>query len=195
MKLNNSFSILLLNLFIALSLVACSSKPTTKVDINPKINFSLLSSFQFSSKQNITLDANPIMINRIQSAVAEHLIKNGFKQVDFINNQSADLTIDVDFSLHEKPNNSSISIGLGTGRIGSHSSGSIGISTSIPINNAANYITKITINMKHGEEPAWHGVDNYEASEDISIEETNKAVIATVNRLLADFPPSSVSSK
>jgi hypothetical protein len=134
------------------------------------------------------------MINRIQLAVAEHLIAQGFKQVDFIDNQSADLTINVDFSLHEKPNNSAISIGLGTGRIGSNSSGSIGISTNIPITSAINNITKITINMKHGEQPAWHGVDSYEASENTSIEETNKKVKNTVKRLLAEFPPNSTTN-
>ncbi len=195
MKNITSFSILLFNLFIALSLTACSSKPTTKIDVNPKINFSNLSSFQFNPKQNTTLDANPIMINRIQLAVSAHLIKHGFKQVDFKNNQSADLTIDVDFSLHEKPNNSSINIGLGTGRIGTSSGGSIGISTSIPLNGTTNIITKITINMKHGQEPAWHGVDSYQASEDISIKEINNEVITTVNRLLAEFPPSSMPTK
>lgn len=191
MMKKHAFSTLLFNLFIALSLAACSSKPTTKIDVNPKVNFSNVSSFQFAPKQNTSLDANPIMINRIQLAVSEKLIKHGFRQIDFEDNQSADLTIDVDFSLHEKPNNSSISIGLGTGRIGSSSSGSIGISTNIPLNTATRNITKITISMKHGEEPAWHGVDSYEASEDMSVEEINKKVVATVNRLLAEFPPNS----
>ena len=105
---------------------------------------------------------------------------------------SADLTISVTFSQKEKENNSSFSVGLGTSRMGSNSRGSIGVSTSVPINSEADIITAIVINMSDAKHAVWHGSDSYEASGDISMEEINKAVTDTVNRLLASFPPQAV---
>jgi len=62
----------------ALSLLAsCSSKPSAKIDYNPKTNLSSFTSFQFSPKQKVTLDANPILTNRIQSAVEQNFSNKG----------------------------------------------------------------------------------------------------------------------
>jgi hypothetical protein len=179
-------------LFILFSLLsACSNKPTSHIDFNPETNFQLFNSYQFSTQMNNSVDTNPIMINRIQGAVENVLASNGLNKLTFIDINSADLTIYVTFSQQEKENNSSFSIGLGTSRIGSNSSGSIGVSTSVPINSKADIITTIVIDISDANNAIWHGSDSYQASGDLSMEEKDKAVITTVNRLLANFPPQS----
>ena len=174
-------------LFCLLS--ACSSKPTIHIDFNQEANFQLFSSYQFSPQMNNSVGTNPIMINRIQNAVELNLANKGLKKRTFIDINSADLTIDISYNQQEKEDNSSFSIGLGTSKIGRNTSGSIGISTSVPINSAADVITHIVIDMSDTKQTIWHGSDSYETSEDISIEEKNRAVTNTVNKLLANFPP------
>lgn len=180
----------LITLCILFSLLsACSNKPTIHIDFNQETNFQLFNSYQFSTQVDNSVDANPVMISRIQSAVEYALANKGLKKHTFVDMNSADLTIYVSFSHKEKENNSSFSIGLGTSRIGSNSSGSIGVSTSIPIDSEADIITTIKIDMSNAKHAVWHGSDSYEATGNLSTEETDKAVAATVNRLLANFPP------
>jgi hypothetical protein len=179
----------LITLCILFSLLSCSNKPTVNIDFNQETNFQLFSSYQFSTQINNSIDANPIMINRIQGAVDVALTNKGLKKRTFVDMDSADLTIYVTFSQQEKENNSSFSIGLGTSRIGSNARGGLGVSTSVPINSEADIMTKIVIDMSDAKHAIWHGIDSYEASGDLSMEETDNAVTATVNRLLANFPP------
>lgn len=176
-------------------LTACSSKPTTTINFDPDTNFQIFKSYQYSPEIDTSFDANPIMINRIQTAIDRNLAFKGLTKHDFVNKHSADLTIYVSFTKQEKQNNSSLSIGLGTSGIGNHSRSSIGLSTSIPINNKAQTITNIIIDMRNANIPLWYGSDSYEASDDFSIEQKNQAVDTTVNQLLATFPPEKVSFK
>ena len=67
--------------------------------------------------------------------------------------------------------------------------GSIGISTSIPMNSESEVLTKIVIDISNEECAIWHGSDSYEASSNLAIEETDKAVADTVDRILKDFSP------
>lgn len=170
-------------------LSACTNKPTIYIDFNPEINFQLFNNYQFNTQVNNSVDANPIMINRIQNAVELALTSKNLQKRTFVDMSNADLTIYVSYTQKEKENNSFFSIGLGTSRIGSNSEGSIGVSTNIPLNNETDIITKIVIDISNTEHAIWHGSDSYEASGDLSIEETNKAVTSTVDRLLANFPP------
>jgi hypothetical protein len=181
----------LITLCILFSLLsACSNKPTIHIDFNQETNFQLFNSYQFSKQVDNSIDANPVMINRIQSAVEKALANKGFKKHTFIDMNSADLTVYVSFNHKEKENTSSFSFGLGTSRVGSNSSGSIGVNTSIPINNEADIVTKIIIDISNEKHAIWHGSDSYEANGELSMEETDKEVADTVNRLLENFPPS-----
>jgi len=193
MKKTITFSTLILAVLALSSLTGCSNKPSTTIDFNPKTNFASFTDFQFSPQQKTTLDANPVMTNRIQSAVEQSLSNKGLTKVNYIDNQSADITIKVYFNQQEKQNNSSFNIGFGTGRVSSHGGGSIGVSTSGPINSDAIIVTKITIDMSHDGKAVWHGVDNYEARNDLTAEEVNNAVSLTVNSILANFPPEKVT--
>ena len=181
----------LITLCILYSLLsACSNKPTIHIDFNKETDFQLFTSYQFSTQVDNSVDANPVMINRIQSAVEYALTSKGLTKNTFIDMNSADLTIYVSFTHKEKENNSSFSIGLGTSKVGSNSIGSIGVSTSIPINNEADIVTKIMIDMNDSKHAIWHGSDSYESNGNLSMEETDKVVATTVNRLLENFPPS-----
>lgn len=180
-------SFILCMLFSLLS--ACSNKPTINIDFNQETNFQLFKTYQFRTQTENSVDINPVMINRIQAAIEVALANKGLQKNTFIDINSADLTIYVNYINKEKENNSSFSIGLGTSRIGRNSGGSVGISTSIPINEKTNTITKIIIDMNDEKHAIWHGSDSYEASDNSSIEDKNKAVAITVNRLLANFPP------
>jgi hypothetical protein len=130
------------------------------------------------------------MINRIQTAIDTTLIAKGLTKHDYVDKQSADITIKVSFSEQERQNNSSFSIGLGTSRMGGNSRSSIGVNTSVPINSDADIITKITIDMSDKHQAIWHGSDSFEVKGDLSMEQTDQAVYTTVNNLLANFPPS-----
>jgi len=175
--------------FLFSLLAACSSKPTVNIDFNPNTNFQQFVSYQYSPETDISVDSNPIMINRIQTAIDTTLAVKGLTKHEFIDKNSADITIKVSFSEQEKQNNSSFSIGLGTSRMGGNSSSSIGVNTTVPINSNADIVTKIIIDMSDAHQAIWHGSDSYEARDDISIEQTNQAVNITVNNLLANFPP------
>lgn len=180
----------LITLCVLFSLLsACSNKPTIHIDFNKETNFQLFNSYQFSTQINSSVDANPVMISRIESAVEHALAQKDLQKHTFVDMNSADLTIYVSFSHKEKENNSSFRIGLGTSKIGSNASGSLGVSTSIPINSEADIVTTIKIDISDAKHAIWHGSDSYEANGDLSMEETDKAVAATVNRLLENFPP------
>jgi len=180
--------IVVISIFFTL-LTACSSKPTKNIDFDLQTNFTPFTSYQYSSNSDISLDANPIMINRIQTAIDKNLRSKGFTKHEYIDQHSADLTIHVSFSEQEKQNNSSFSIGLGTSVMGSNSRSSIGINTTIPINSDDDTIVKVMIDMSNIDNAVWHGSDCYQAKSDISIEQTDLAVYETVSRLLAQFPP------
>lgn len=175
--------------FLFTLLAACSSRPTIKIDSNPNTNFQQLSSYQFSPKAKTSVDTNPIMIHRIQTAIDTTLTAKGLIKHEYTDKHSADITIQVSFNEQEKQNNSSFSIGLGTSRMGSNSRSSVGINTSVPINSGADVITKIIIDMSDANQAIWHGSDSYEAKADLTIEQTNQTVLTTVNGLLANFPP------
>ncbi len=176
-------------------LTACSSKPTVNIDFNPETNFKKFTSYQYSPEADKSLDANPIMINRIQIAIDHVLATKGLTKHDFVDKHSADLTIRVSFAKKEKQNNSSFSIGLGTSRMGGNSRSSIGVNTSVPINSEADIITKIVIDISDANQAVWHGSDSYEADKEIALEQTNQAVSATVSRLLANFPPEKATTQ
>lgn len=174
-------------LFFLLS--ACSNKPTIHIDFNQETNFQIFRSFQFYPQVNNSVDANPIMISRIQSAVETALTSKGLTKNTFADLNSADLTIYVNFSQKEIDNNSSFSIGLGTSKLGSNSRGSVAVSTNLPINSKEDIMTEIVINISNAKKAIWYGSDSYVASGNLSSKDIDNAVTNTVNSLLENFPP------
>jgi PBP1b-binding outer membrane lipoprotein LpoB len=186
---------LLIISFLYSLLAACSAKPTLKVDVNPDIDFKQYNTYQFSTKTDVSVDANPIMINRIQTAINTNLLAKGFIKNDESSKTVADITIEVTFNTKEKQNNSSLSIGLGTSRMGGNSSSSIGINKSVPINGSADTVTTIVINMNDKNHAIWHGSDSYEGEGNLTGEETDQAVNTVVTSLLSNFPPTPIDKQ
>lgn len=178
---------LLINFFLLFSLAACSITPTAKFDFNPNTNFQQFTSYQFSPNIDISVDTNPVMIHRIQTAIDTVLTNKGLTKHKYIDKQSADITIKVNFIEEEKQSDTSFNIGFGTSMMGRHSGSSIGMN--IPINGEVTIITKIIIDMNDTTQAIWHGSDIYETKEDLSIEQTDNVVNTTVHNLLASFPP------
>lgn len=185
---------LIITSFLFTLLAACSSKPTAKIDFNPDINFQQLTSYQFSPTRDNSIDANPIMIHRIQTAINSVMVVKGLTGHKFIDMNSADINIQVGFSEQEQQNNPSFSIGIGTSRFGGNSGATVGINTNIPINSDKDIMTKIVIDMSNKNKVIWHGSDTFETSEDFTTEQKNQAVIATVKNILANFPPEKASN-
>jgi len=178
----------LITALFTLLITACSSEPTTKFDYIDKTNFSLFKSFQFVKQSSPDLDANPVMDNRIKQAIESALMRQLFTAQA----ELADLQVDFHFSQQEKANNSSFSIGLGGAKIGSSGAASVGVSTNIPIDSDATIITKVFIDISHNGEAIWHGSDFFEGKGDMSFQDKELAITATVNRLLSNFPPKKV---
>lgn len=174
-------------------LTACSSKLATNIDFNSDTNFQVFTSYQYRHEADTSIDANPVMINRIQTAVDKILAAKGLTKHHFVDKHSADLTIHVSFSEREDQSDSSLSIGIGTSTMGRHSRASIGLSTSVPINGEARKHIKIIIDMSDINKVIWHGTDSYQTSDNLSLEQKNQEVYSTVSRLLATFPPEKVT--
>lgn len=178
--------------FLFSLLIACSSQPRVNIDFNPDTHFQQLTSYQFSPVTDVSVDANPIMIHRIQTAIDTRLAQKGLKKHTFVDKSSADISIQVSFNQQEKQRNPSFSIGLGTSRVGGSSSANIGLNTRIPINSEADIVTQIIIDMSDKNQAIWHGSASYEAKESLSIEQLNQVVKTKVNELLAHFPPKTI---
>ena len=86
-------------------LAACSSKPTANIDFNPNTNFQHFTSYQYSAQTDTSVDSNPIMMHRIQTAIDNNLAKIGLTKHVFKDKNSADISINVSFSEQEKQNN------------------------------------------------------------------------------------------
>ncbi|TMM47496.1 DUF4136 domain-containing protein [Colwellia ponticola] len=125
------------------------------------------------------------MDNRIKNAIESALTRQLFTHQA----EPADLQVSYHFTQQEKANNSSFSIGLGGAKMVGNGRAGIGLSTSIPIDSDATIITKIFIDISHNNTAIWHGTDTYEGKGDMSYQDKEDAITTTVNRLLANFPP------
>lgn len=180
---------LLSALFFLSLLTACSNKVSTSIDFNPNTNFSTLKTYQFSPTKANTPDINPILINHMQTVVDTVLSAQDLTKIAVDGNQNADITIKVTYSQQEKENNSSLTIGLGTGRVGSHGGASIGMNTNVPLKGQSKVITKIMIAISHNDIPVWYGTDSYEGDANSSTDESAPAIAFTIKKILKHFPP------
>ena len=183
-----------MNKFFLLSLVmsfltACTSKPTSEIDFNPSTNFKKFATYQFCPDSNASLDANPIMIYRIRSAIDQALGSKGLTKHNFINKNSADITIHVNFTEQEKENDPAFSIGLGTSVLGGNARSNIGFNADLPVNSTPSKITKIIIDISDSSQVIWHGSDSYETKKELTVKQKDKKVNTIVKALLANFPP------
>lgn len=163
----------------------CSTAPKPIIDFNSDTDFSRFTNFTINLLPlPKSPNDNPILIANIEKSVQKQLL---LKKLVYASS-AAELTVSVSTKHTEKNNDSSFSIGLGTGRIGRSHSSSISLGTSIPIENSLHY-THVIIDISHNDQPIWHGRDLYESNPDHSPIHQRQLIDATVKRILDNFPP------
>ncbi|MFB2649086.1 DUF4136 domain-containing protein [Shewanella mangrovisoli] len=169
------------SLFVALVLVsACSSKPKNDYDLN--YDFKALQSFTQLAPQP---SDDPLSAQRIQTEITQQLSQKGFTE----NASSPDFKVAYGLLTQDKPKDSGLSIGLGTGSFGR--SGGIGVGTSVgvPLGSDTAKIQTIQIDIidTKTNKLIWRGTDSFDfdGDGDKKAQDTAKAV----SRILAQFPP------
>ncbi|MGB0937056.1 MAG: DUF4136 domain-containing protein [Colwellia sp.] len=190
--INQTKVITALTLLIIVSGCGSTPKPP-KVDYNQETNFAEFKTFYFEETKPVTEEVNPIYQARIGKAITSALNAKTMVLVEGENlNKQDKSTVAVSFYYSQtvKPQNSSFSIGLGGGSMGSRGGASVGVSKSIPIGSDSLLITKIVINISSQGKAIWHGSDTFEGQNDLPQTEKDKLINKTVTRLLAQYPPS-----
>ncbi|RTR40880.1 DUF4136 domain-containing protein [Shewanella canadensis] len=176
MKLSRLSALLLSGLLLS----ACAAKPKSDYDVG--YDFSQLSTFiEFSPTQT----NDPISSARIIDAITDALTAKGF--VRSIDHPSFKVTYA--FKVENKPKDSGVSIGLGTGTWGSNGGISIGTSVGVPIGSDSAKIQTIQIDVidTQSNKLIWRGTDkfNFDAGGAEKAEDTHN----TVSKILSQFPP------
>jgi len=169
------------SLFITMVFLgACSSKPKNDYDLN--YDFKTLQSFSQLAPQP---NDDPLSAQRIQTEISQQLRQKGFTE----SQSSPDFSVAYRLLTQDKPKDSGLSIGLGTGSFGR--SGGIGIGTSVgvPLGSDTAKIQTIQIDIidTKTNKLIWRGSDSFDfdAGGDKKAQDTAKAV----SRILAQFPP------
>ncbi|MDX1279781.1 DUF4136 domain-containing protein [Shewanella colwelliana] len=167
-------------LAISLLLTACATKPNYDYDTN--YDFNQLKQFSTFTPENTT---DPLTAKRVETAITAVLVTKGFAETQ----ENPQFKVAYAFKVEDKPKNSGVSIGLGTGSWGSSGGVSLGTSVSVPVGSNTAKIQTIQINIidTSNNRLIWRGSDkfNFDNGGDEKAEETQK----TVATILALFPP------
>jgi hypothetical protein len=176
MKSFNVISVLLSSMLLS----ACTSTPKSDYDVD--YDFTELRTFQ----QQVPAQSNdPLSASRIQIAIANTLEEKGFTQ----DKNTANFQVTFGYRIDDKPKDSGLSIGLGTGTWGSSGGVSVGTNVGVPIGSSTAKIQTIQIDII---DPVtnrliWRGSDsfNFDAGGEQKAADTQ----ATVSNILSQFPP------
>jgi hypothetical protein len=171
-------------LLFCLVLMSCGSAPRT--DYDNQYNFAAIQRYYLESRVD---KEQRLMETRIAAAIGAGLDSKGLT----LASTAADADILVRYSLaaEQKPNNSRISIGLGSGSYGGRGGASIGGSVSAPIGQTMLLYNTIQLDMidaKSGQ-LIWRGSDSFEVKGEADAQTLNDATRITVDRILGAFPP------
>ena len=163
-----------------LLLNACASEPKTDYDLN--VDFSTLKQF---SQLDVTHTDDPLSADRITQNIKQILTQKGF----IADAAQPDFLVTYAFKTQDKPKDSGLSIGLGTGTWGN--SGGIGIGTSVGVplgsDTAKIQVIQIDILDPQTQNLIWRGSDSFDfdSGGQDKAERTSKAV----TKILSTFPP------
>lgn len=167
-------------LLSSMLLSACTSSPKSDYDVG--YDFTQLHTFQ---QQAPAQSNDPLSASRIKIDIANTLEEKGFTQ----DKSKADFLVTFGYRIDDKPKDSGLSIGLGTGTWGSSGGVSVGTSMGIPIGSSTAKVQTIQIDII---EPLtnrliWRGSDsfNFDAGGEQKAADTQ----ATVSKILSQFPP------
>ena len=167
----------------SLLLVGCSSKPT--IDYDTGFDFTAAKSFYIIPTK---IENEPLMGPRIAAAINSDLVAKGLSAAQ--SREQADIAISYNITAEEKPNNSRISIGLGTGGYGRGGGASVGGSVSKPIGSDMLLYNTVHIDMFPGDSDSliWRSSDSFEIK-GVDAQKKSDAAQALVTRILQPFPP------
>ena len=168
---------------LCLNLVACSSKPY--VDYDTSFAFAQASKFYVIPTE---IANEPLMGPRVAAAINAELTAKGLTAAT--SRQAADIAITYNISAEEKPNNSRVSIGMGTGSYGGGGGASVGGSVSRPVGGDMLLYNTVQVDMfpADSDRLIWRSSDSFEVK-GADAEKKAEAVNKIVTRILADFPP------
>jgi len=176
MKLSHLSALLLSSLLLS----ACATKPKSDYDVG--YDFSQLSTFIELSP---TQTNDPIGSARITDAINGVLTAKGFVRDE----EHPSFKVTYAFKVENKPRDSGVSIGLGTGTWGSNGGISIGTSVGVPIGSDSAKIQTIQIDVidTQSNKLIWRGSDkfNFDAGGAEKAEDTKRSV----SKILSLFPP------
>lgn len=132
----------------------------------------------------ITIKHDDKFKQAVYQAITNQLVTQNYNQVE----QDADFEVTYSVVYSEKPSDSSISIGVGTGSMGSSGGFGMNVGGSIPMTNNE-MLTDIIIDISRDGVAIWHGRDQFKRTKN-SISSSQLARMAkTVEKILAKFPP------
>jgi hypothetical protein len=179
----------LCTLLLAGSLLAgCSSKPY--VDYDTGFDFTGAKNFYIIPTE---ITHEPLMGPRVANAVSSDLVAKGLAAVP--SRSQADIAIRYHVTAEEKPNNSRVSIGLGTGSYGRGGGASVGGSVSKPIGGDMLLYNTVQIDMFAGDSDRliWRSSDSFEIK-GVDAQKKADATERLVIRVLANFPPATAGT-
>ena len=170
-----------------LLLVGCSSKPY--IDYDTGFDFTTARSFYIIPTE---IPDEPLMGPRVAAAINTDLVAKGLSAAP--SREQADIAIGYSISAEEKPNNSRISIGVGTGGYSRGGGASVGGSVSKPIGSDMLLYNTVQIDMFPGDSDSliWRSSDSFEIK-GVDAQKKSEAAQSLVTRILQPFPPGAVS--
>lgn len=171
---------LLVCLFTLLLISGCATKSQQDYDTN--YDFTQLQRFDqlAASESNDRLSAG-----RIEQAILEEVLAKGF----VLDTNNPQFHVTYGFKVENKPKDSSMSIGVGTGTWGSGGRVNVGTSVGVPLGSDNVKVQTIQIDVIDTETNrlVWRGTDkfNFDAGGEQKAADTRK----TVAKILAQFPP------
>ncbi|MFT5704617.1 MAG: hypothetical protein ACI8SK_000565 [Shewanella sp.] len=176
MKSYNLISVL----FTSVLLSACTSTPKSDYDVD--YDFTQLNTYQEKAPAQSN---DPLSASRIQAAITHTLNEKGFTQ----KKSQADFEVTFGYRIDDKPKDSGLSIGLGTGTWGNGGGVSVGTSLGIPIGSDTTKIQTIQIDIINPvtNRLIWRGTDSFDF--DHGGEQKVADTQAAVSNILSQFPP------
>ena len=167
-------------LVTSLAISGCQSTP--KNDYAIDYDFSQLKSFSLLDVVNAE---DPLTLQRVREDIIQTLIQQGFTQQA----QPSDFNVSFALKTEDKPKNSGLSIGLGTGGWGSSGGASIGTSVGVPIGSDTAKVQTIQIDIIDpiSNRLIWRGSDQYDF--DMGGQDKANKTAETVQQILQQFPP------
>ena len=175
MKCRQLFAILLSVILLS----ACAGQP-------PRTDYAV--DFDFSKLENFTLlpapqNDDPISAERISNQISRDLQNKGFRDYP----RAPDFLVGFSLSTADKPDDSNVSIGIGTGTWGRSGGISVGTAVDLPTSKETKeQIIDIRI-YDPSRRLIWRGTDGYDFKE--GGEKKAASAQKAVAKILAQFPP------